>query len=319
MQLTLPTVTFGSYAEIDVAWRRSVAFQVDVGGVDAGILALLSGCTGEFTFPKSAGTTNAIYSINGSNVLNKYTKQGGLWEIDSAFTPVYSCSDIYSGASGVFGSAGNVVVLKNGSILFPEKNPSNLYFSGVKSVSIALDRILVLKTDGTAGWCNLSNFNSTPEQPDPTLDTIPFDGSVVSASIGYSSGYNYYGIKADNTVLSVVSGGGSFFSGKATQVLARWDVYDGGSQNLILREDGTLIISNALKDSYGSSLSGYNPLSISGVAAIAQGLRHSIALMADGSVRTWGFDAPTIPSGYNHSFISIRAGCFTRSDGTQFL
>ena len=177
--------------------------------------------------------------------------------------------------------------------------------------------------DGLPDWWELAN-GLNPLVNDASLDpdgdgasnlqeylagTDPQSGSMVIAwgdnSFGESS------VPAGLTNVIAVAAGGDFGSGWWPQLLQGF--------SLALRSDGTLIAWG--NNRYGQT----NITGLTGVAKMAAGVYHGLALLTDGTVSSWGawcdvgYPTVAVPSGLNN-VIGIAAGydhdLALRSDGS---
>ncbi len=234
--------------------------------------------------------------------------------------PVYSPRQV-SGISGLAaiasGDTYNLARLSDGSLWTWGNNPYGLgngttssttpvrlaSFAGtVAAIATGGSHSLVLKSDGTV-WAWGFDFGTTPELQSGFSGTVALAGGVTHSlalrndGTVWARGRNTYGqLGTGNTTTSytpvqVIDSSDS--SGNLTGVVA---VAAGGDYSLALKSDGTVWswgMNNYGQLGIGSSDNDPHstPVQVSGlsgVAAIAAGYEHGLALKSDGTVWVWG-------------------------------
>jgi hypothetical protein len=315
MELTLPSAAFGAYGVLKLAdehWERFI----NLGGgapitPSSSLQIFLQGCSGEVYFPKSIISGNYIYSLNGSGQLVRYVLS--TLSLDNSFTPVYDVKDMRA----VSGSGGVMLLRGDGSVDFVGGASDPFANSAVGKISSGAIGIVsnrytsqvgVLKSDGTLvfqnGYSDVKvsgasyNFVAISDAKGNNYDRRGFFHAITQGGEVYGASYPDGTLReiSLNTTLS------------AGDDIATAQFFSYGDYSIVLK-NGRIYDPDFNPDADFAGL----------YSQVCSGSGYVIALRADGVVVCKGDSPPSIPFGYNHSFISVRDGCFTRTDGSQFI
>jgi alpha-tubulin suppressor-like RCC1 family protein len=303
LQLVLPSVSFSAYGQLSPGSMGLVKeYPLAPYFTGRGSLQVrVDGYSGILSFPSSAVNANYIYSLY-NGVLTRYVRSTGL--LDATFVPLYGVKDFSIGSQD--SNMGLIVLREDGTVsALGSAYQVPIGLSDVVSIAAGRTHALAAKANGTVvQWGS----------PAPTLPLALAGVKSVCAGNGYS-----IALKSNGTVVQWGGTGGSGAASVTDVVaIATRTVNSSSSNSFALRSDGSV-------KAWPSSTAWSAVLPASDIIGIAAGSDYLVALKADGSavafrqistaVRSWDL----IPKGYNHSFVSVREGCLTRSDGSQFL